>query len=218
MPMHSLIHPNRSGCLKMRATDAAGSGSGGTASVTAWQPESELAQLQTEVFAATGITVTADDPIMAVLIIQKRSMQAYVEQLSCDNTARQEMLTDRFQNISESALSEMQGQQEAFLQHFRQSAEQFEKMAEVFIQEAQSFQNAKQYILKEILDSNEREREKIQQTVFQKISGQIQQQYGDAIEQFSNRQEQFLNKILLLMLGALILSVSLLVIANTIWK
>lgn len=92
MPMHSLIHPNRANCLKMRATDAAGSGSGGTASVTAWQPESELAQLQTEVFAATGVKVSADDPIMAVLVIQKRDMQAYIAEL----TRRQDEQQDIF--------------------------------------------------------------------------------------------------------------------------
>ena len=92
MPIHSLIHPNRANCLKMRATDAAGSGSGGTASVTAWQPESELAQLQTEVFAVTGVKVSADDPIMAVLVIQKRDMQAYTAEL----TRRQDEQQDIF--------------------------------------------------------------------------------------------------------------------------
>ena len=98
MPMHSLIHPNRSGCLKMRATDATGSGSGGTASVTAWQPESELAQLQTEVFAVTGVKVSADDPIMAVLVIQKRDMQAYIAELTRRQDEQQDIFTCRLQN------------------------------------------------------------------------------------------------------------------------
>ena len=96
MPIHSLIHPNRANCLKMRATDAAGSGSGGTASVTAWQPESELAQLQTEVFAATGVKVSADDPIMAVLVIQKRDMQAYTAELTRRQDEQQEIFLADF--------------------------------------------------------------------------------------------------------------------------
>ena len=80
----------------MRATDAAGSGSGGTASVTAWQPESELAQLQTEVFAATGVKVSADDPIMAVLVIQKRDMQAYTAELTRRQDEQQEIFLADF--------------------------------------------------------------------------------------------------------------------------
>ena len=93
MPMHSLIHPNRAGCLKMRAADTAGSGSGsGTDFGSIWQPESELAQLQTEVFAATGVKVSADDPIIAVLVIQKRDMQAYMAEL----TRRQDEQQDIF--------------------------------------------------------------------------------------------------------------------------
>ena len=119
MPMHSLIHPNRSGCLKMRATDAAGSGSGGTASVTAWQPESELAQLQTEVFAATGVKVSADDPIMAVLVIQKRDMQAYTAEL----TRRQDE------------------QQEIFLADFKMQAQEVSQAAENLAKQQQQIVN-----------------------------------------------------------------------------
>lgn len=119
MPMHSLIHPNRSGCLKMRATDAAGSGSGGTASVTAWQPESELAQLQTEVFAATGVKVSADDPIMAVLVIQKRDMQAYTAEL----TRRQDE------------------QQDIFLADFKMQAQEVSQAAENLAKQQQQIVN-----------------------------------------------------------------------------
>ena len=77
----------------MRATDTVDSGSGGgTDFGSIWQPESELAQLQTEVFAVTGVKVSADDPVIAVLITQKRDMQAYIAEL----TRRQDEQQDIF--------------------------------------------------------------------------------------------------------------------------
>ena len=75
----------------MRASDTVDSGSGADFG-SIWQPESELAQLQTEVFAATGVKVSADDPVIAVLITQKRDMQAYIAEL----TRRQDEQQDIF--------------------------------------------------------------------------------------------------------------------------
>ena len=90
-----------------------------------WQPESEIAQLQTEVFAATGIKVSEDDPILAVLVVQKRNMQAYAEQLQ--------------QRQSE--------QQEVFLA-------QFQIQAQAVTQAAESLAEQKQYLLGEIIRAN----------------------------------------------------------------
>ena len=146
MPMHSLIHPNRSGCLKMRATDAAGSGSGGTASVTAWQPESEL---QTEVFAATGVKVSADDPIMAVLVIQKRDMQAYTAEL----TRRQDE------------------QQEIFLADFKMQAQEVSQAAENLAKQQQQIVNT---VLKANSDYLESMENKLLGSVAVKIRNQNQ--------------------------------------------
>ena len=149
MSMHSLIHPNRSGCLKMRATDAAGSGSGGTASVTAWQPESELAQLQTEVFAVTGVKVSADDPIMAVLVIQKRDMQAYTAEL----TRRQDE------------------QQDIFLANFRMQAQEVSQAAENLAKQQQQIVNT---VLKANSDYLESMENKLLGSVAVKIRNQNQ--------------------------------------------
>lgn len=126
MPMHSLIHPNRSGCLKMRAADTAGSGSGSGADFgSIWQPESELAQLQTEVFAATGVKVSADDPVIAVLITQKRDMQAYIAEL----TRRQDE------------------QQDIFLADFKMKAQEV-------CQAAENLANRQQQIVSTVLKAN----------------------------------------------------------------
>ena len=84
----NMVYPNRKSSLQTFG----GNAGDGANSIAAWQPESELAQLQTEVFAVTGVTVSADDPIMAVLVIQKRDMQAYTAEL----TRRQDEQQDIF--------------------------------------------------------------------------------------------------------------------------
>ena len=77
-------------------------------------------------FAATGIKVSEDDPILAVLVVQKRNMQAYAEQLQ--------------QQQSE--------QQEVFLA-------QFKIQAQAVTQAAESLAEQKQYLLGEIIRAND---------------------------------------------------------------
>lgn len=84
----NMVYPNRKSSLQTFG----GNAGDGANSIAAWQPESELAQLQTEVFAVTGVKVSADDPIMAVLVIQKRDMQTYIAEL----TRRQDEQQDIF--------------------------------------------------------------------------------------------------------------------------
>ena len=82
----NMVYPNRKSSLQTFG----GNAGDGANSIAAWQPESELAQLQTEVFAVTGVKVSADDPIMAVLVIQKRDMQAYTAELTRRQDEQQE--------------------------------------------------------------------------------------------------------------------------------
>ena len=83
----NMVYPNRKSSLQTFG----GNAGDGANSIAAWQPESELAQLQTEVFAVTGVKVSADDPIMAVLVIQKRDMQAYTAELTRRQDEQQEV-------------------------------------------------------------------------------------------------------------------------------
>ena len=83
----NMVYPNRKSSLQTFG----GNAGDGANSIAAWQPESELAQLQTEVFAVTGVKVSADDPIMAVLVIQKRDMQAYTAELTRRQDEQQEI-------------------------------------------------------------------------------------------------------------------------------
>ena len=100
----NMVYPNRKSSLQTFG----GNAGDGANSIAAWQPESELAQLQTEVFAATGVKVSADDPIMAVLVIQKRDMKDYIAEL----TRRQDE------------------QQDIFLANFRMQAQEVSQAAE----------------------------------------------------------------------------------------
>lgn len=134
MQTNSIIHPNRARNIQPnQRDDGYGSGTGGFATVaetgashSRWQPESEIAQLQTEVFAATGIKVSEDDPILAVLVVQQRNIQAYAEQMGQQQSERQEV----------------------FL-------EQFKMQAQAITQATDSLAEQKQYILGEIIQAND---------------------------------------------------------------
>lgn len=132
MQTNPLIQPNRPRKMTPHQDDWGNSMGGFVTTATQpttrpqWQPESEIAQLQTEVFAATGIKVSEDDPILAVLVVQKRNMQAYAEQLQ--------------QQQSE--------QQEVFLA-------QFQIQAQAVTQAADSLAEQKQYLLGEIIRAND---------------------------------------------------------------
>ena len=132
MQTNPLIQPNRPRKMTPHQDDW-GDSIGGFTPATAtstscsqWQPESEIAQLQTEVFAATGIKVSEDDPILAVLVVQKRNMQAYAEQIG----------------------QQQNEQQEVFL-------EQFKIQAQAVTQAADSLAEQKQYLLGEIIRAND---------------------------------------------------------------
>ena len=88
----NMVYPNRKSSLQTFG----GNAGDGANSIAAWQPESELAQLQTEVFAATGVKVSADDPIMAVLVIQKRDMQTYITELTRRQDEQQDIFLANF--------------------------------------------------------------------------------------------------------------------------
>ena len=103
MQTNPLIQPNRPRKMTPHQDDWGNSMGGFVTTATQpttrpqWQPESEIAQLQTEVFAATGIKVSEDDPILAVLVVQKRNMQAYAEQLQQQQSEQQEVFLAQFQ-------------------------------------------------------------------------------------------------------------------------
>lgn len=88
----NMVYPNRKSSLQTFGSNAGD----GANSIAAWQPESELAQLQTEVFAATGVKVSADDPIMAVLVIQKRDMKDYIAELTRRQDEQQDIFLANF--------------------------------------------------------------------------------------------------------------------------
>ena len=132
MQTNPLIQPNRPRKMTPHQDDWGNSMGGFVTTATQpttrpqWQPESEIAQLQTEVFAATGIKVSEDDPILAVLVVQKRNMQAYAEQIG----------------------QQQNEQQEVFL-------EQFKIQAQAVTQAADSLAEQKQYLLGEIIRAND---------------------------------------------------------------
>ena len=141
----NMVYPNRKSSLQTFG----GNAGDGANSIAAWQPESELAQLQTEVFAATGVKVSADDPIMAVLVIQKRDMQAYIAEL----TRRQDE------------------QQDIFLANFRMQAQEVCQAAENLAKQQQQIVNT---VLKANSDYLESMENKLLGSVAVKIRNQNQ--------------------------------------------
>ena len=131
MQTNPLIQPNRPRKMTPHQDDWDSIGGFATTATRSssrpqWQPESEIAQLQTEVFAATGIKVSEDDPILAVLVVQKRNMQAYAEQIG----------------------QQQNEQQEVFLA-------QFKTQTQAVTQAADSLAEQKQYLLGEIIRAND---------------------------------------------------------------
>jgi hypothetical protein len=131
MQTNSIIQPNRPRKMTPHQDDWDSMGGFATTATYSslrpqWQPESEIAQLQTEVFAATGIKVSEDDPILAVLVTQKRHITEYTQQLQ--------------QQHSE--------QQEIFLT-------QFKIQVQAVTQAAESLAEQKQYLLGEIIRAND---------------------------------------------------------------
>ena len=131
MQTNSIIQPNRPRKMTPHQDDWDSMGGFATTATHSalrpqWQPESEIAQLQTEVFAATGIKVSEDDPILAVLVTQKRHITEYTQQLQ--------------QQHSE--------QQEIFLT-------QFKIQVQAVTQAAESLAEQKQYLLGEIIRAND---------------------------------------------------------------
>lgn len=120
-----------------------------------WQPESEIAQLQTEVFAATGIKVSEDDPILAVLVVQKRNMQAYAEQIG----------------------QQQNEQQEVFL-------EQFKIQAQAVTQAADSLAEQKQYLLGEIIRANDAYLQNAESKLMGSVAAKMREQAIDEQDNF----------------------------------
>ena len=131
MQTNSIIQPNRPRKMTPHQDDWDSMGGFATTAThnslcPQWQPESEIAQLQTEVFAATGIKVSEDDPILAVLVTQKRHIKEYTQQLQ----------------------QQQNEQQEIFLT-------QFKIQAQAVTQAAESLAEQKQYLLEEIIRAND---------------------------------------------------------------
>lgn len=131
MQTNSIIQPNRPRKMTPHQDDWDSMGGFATTATHStlrpqWQPESEIAQLQTEVFAATGIKVSEDDPILAVLVTQKRHIKEYTQQLQ----------------------QQQNEQQEIFLT-------QFKIQAQAVTQAAESLAEQKQYLLGEIIRAND---------------------------------------------------------------
>ena len=131
MQTNSIIQPNRPRKMTPHQDDWDSMGGFATTATYSslrpqWQPESEIAQLQTEVFAATGIKVSEDDPILAVLVTQKRHIKEYTQQLQ----------------------QQQNEQQEIFLT-------QFKIQAQAVTQAAESLAEQKQYLLGEIIRAND---------------------------------------------------------------
>ena len=161
MQTNPLIQPNRPRKMTPHQDDRGNSMGGFVTTATQpttrpqWQPESEIAQLQTEVFAATGIKVSEDDPILAVLVVQKRNMQAYAEQLQ--------------QQQSE--------QQEVFLA-------QFQIQAQAVIQAADSLAEQKQYLLSEIIRANDVYLQNVENKLMGSVAVKMREQAIDEQDNF----------------------------------
>lgn len=161
MQTNPLIQPNRPRKMTPHQDDWGNSMGGFVTTATQpttrpqWQPESEIAQLQTEVFAATGIKVSEDDPILAVLVVQKRNMQAYAEQLQ--------------QQQSE--------QQEVFLA-------QFQIQAQAVIQAADSLAEQKQYLLSEIIRANDVYLQNVENKLMGSVAVKMREQAIDEQDNF----------------------------------
>ena len=161
MQTNPLIQPNRPRKMTPHQDDWGNSMGGFVTTATQpttrpqWQPESEIAQLQTEVFAATGIKVSEDDPILAVLVVQKRNMQAYAEQLQ--------------QQQSE--------QQEVFLA-------QFQIQAQAVIQAADSLAEQKQYLLSEIIRANDVYLQNVENKLMGSVAVKMREQAIDEQDDF----------------------------------
>ena len=169
MQTNPLIQPNRPRKMTPHQDDWGNSMGGFVTTATQpttrpqWQPESEIAQLQTEVFAATGIKVSEDDPILAVLVVQKRNMQAYAEQLQ--------------QQQSE--------QQEVFLA-------QFQIQAQAVIQAADSLAEQKQYLLSEIIRANDVYLQNVENKLMGSVAVKMREQAIDVQDNFLGSLERLL--------------------------
>lgn len=120
-----------------------------------WQPESEIAQLQTEVFAATGIKVSEDDPILAVLVTQKRHIKEYTQQLQ----------------------QQQNEQQEIFLT-------QFKIQAQAVTQAAESLAEQKQYLLGEIIRANDAYLQDVENKLMGSVATKMRKQAIDEQDDF----------------------------------
>ena len=160
MQTNSIIQPNRP--RKMTPHQDDWDSMGGFAKTAThsslrpqWQPESEIAQLQTEVFAATGIKVSEDDPILAVLVVQKRNMQAYAEQ----------------------SQQQQNEQQEVFLA-------QFQIQAQAVTQAAESLAEQKQYLLGEIIRANDAYLQDVENKLMGSVADKMRKQAIDEQDDF----------------------------------
>lgn len=161
MQTNPLIQPNRPRKMTPHQDDWGNSMGGFVTTATQpttrpqWQPESEIAQLQTEVFAATGIKVSEDDPILAVLVVQKRNMQAYAEQIG----------------------QQQNEQQEVFL-------EQFKIQAQAVTQAADSLAEQKQYLLGEIIRANDVYLQNVENKLMGSVAVKMREQAIDEQDNF----------------------------------
>ena len=122
--------------------------------------EAEIRQMIADVMRDTGIRIDVDDPIIAMLFAQKRELGKFLEQSSDKQTVQHEQFLADFQARADSIIAA-----------------------------AAELQTQKQQLLAELLQTNAKERNDIEQKLFGNISQRMQKQFqtqaNDLVEQIS---------------------------------